>query len=98
MGAVEQILIIGSVITAISAIIAFCVKIYKFIRKWDKWVDAKDKHDRENYLAILRLNIISEEMPLSERVTAGDKYIKLNGNGEVKLKYEKLLKILEGSE
>lgn len=98
MGAVEQILIIGSVITAITAIIAFCVKIYKFIRKWDKWVDEKDKHDRENYLAILRLNIISEEMPLSERVAAGDKYIKLNGNGEVKVKYEKLLKILEGSE
>lgn len=98
MGAVEQLLIIGSVITAITAIIACCIKVYKFIRKWDKWVDEKDKHDRENYLAILRLNIISEEMPLSERVAAGDKYIKLNGNGEVKLKYEKLLKILEESE
>lgn len=98
MEAVEQVLLIGSVVTAITAIIAFCAKIYKFIRKWDKWVDEKDKHDRENYLAILRLNIISEEMPLSERVAAGDKYIKLNGNGEVKVKYEKLLKILEGSE
>lgn len=98
MGAVEQILIVGSVVTAITAITTFCVKAYRFISKWDKWVDEKDKHDRENYLAILRLNIISEEMPLSERVAAGDKYIKLNGNGEVKLKYEKLLKILEGSE
>lgn len=98
MTAVEQILLIGSFLTAVAGIVAFCVKIYKFIRKWDKWVDEKDKHDRENYLAILRLNIISEEMPLSERVAAGDKYIKLNGNGEVKIKYEKLLKILEGSE
>lgn len=98
MTAIEQVLLAGSAVTAIAAIIAFCTKIYKFIRKWDKWVDDKDKHDRENYLAILRLNIMSEEMPLSERVAAGDKYIKLNGNGEVKLKYEKLLKLLEDSE
>ena len=94
---VDSIIVIGSVFTALGVIIATAVKIYKFIRKWDKWVDEKDKHDRENYLAILRLNIMSEEMPLSERIAAGDTYIKLNGNGEVKLKYKELLKTLEES-
>lgn len=49
-------------------------------------------HDREQYIAILRLTIMSPDMPISERITAGRKYIKLGGNGDVKEYYEQLLK------
>ena len=35
-------------------------------------------------LAILRLTIMSEEMPMAERLIAGQKYVKLGGNGDVK--------------
>ena len=37
---------------------------------------------------------MSQEMPLSERISAGEKYIKYGGNGEVKHKYEELLTLL----
>jgi hypothetical protein len=37
---------------------------------------------------------MSHEMPLSERIAAGEKYIKCGGNGEVKHKYEELLTFL----
>ena len=47
------------------------------------------------YLCILRLTIMSEEMPLEERIAAGDKYIKHGGNGAVKHKYEQLLSQLD---
>ncbi len=49
-------------------------------------------HDREQYIAILRLTIMSRDMPISERIIAGRKYIKLGGNGDVKEYYEQLLK------
>ena len=54
-------------------------------------VDTLVEHDKEQYLSILRLTIMSEEMPVSERIIAGDKYIKAGGNGDVKQYYQKML-------
>ena len=42
------------------------------------------KHCQENYLTSLRLTIMSSEMPLGERIVAGQKYISEGGNGDVK--------------
>ncbi len=91
---VEKILLIASVLTALGVIIATVVKIYKFIRKCEKWIDETNEHSLDNYLSIKRLTIMSHEMPLSERISAGEKYIKYGGNGEVKHKYEELLNML----
>lgn len=50
------------------------------------------EHDKEQYLAILRLTVMAEEMPVSERIIAGKKYIDEGGNGDVsKFYYEHLL-------
>lgn len=95
MTVAEKIILIASVITALTVIFTFIITAYKFIRREEKWRERKDRHDRENYLNILRLVIMSEEMPLSERIAAGDKYISLGGNGAVKHKYQELLKQLE---
>ena len=50
----------------------------------DKKLDKMQTHQNEQYLAILRLTIMSEEMPMAERLIAGQKYVKLGGNGDVK--------------
>lgn len=50
----------------------------------DKKLDKMQAHQDEQYLAILRLTIMSEEMPMAERLIAGEKYKKLGGNGDVK--------------
>ena len=50
------------------------------------------EHDEEQYLDILRLTIMSENMPITERIIAGKKYIDRGGNGDVKKFYEQLLK------
>ncbi|MBQ8765391.1 MAG: hypothetical protein IJZ16_01165 [Clostridia bacterium] len=42
------------------------------------------RHCYENYLSGLRLTVMSNEMPLGERIIAGQKYIDEGGNGEVK--------------
>lgn len=89
---VDKIILIASLLTALGVIVGVSIKVYKFIRKCDKWIDEKDKHDRENYKAILRLVIMTPEMPLSERIEAGDIYVNtLKGNGGVKQKYNELL-------
>lgn len=87
-----QIVTVAAVLSAVGVILTAIITAYKFIRKWDKWREEKDLHDKENYKAILRLVIMTPEMPLSERIEAGDVYVnKLNGNGGVKQKYKELL-------
>ena len=87
-----QIVTVAAVLSAVGVIFTAIITAYKFIRKWDKWREEKDQHDKENYKAILRLVIMTPEMPLSERIEAGDVYVnKLNGNGGVKQKYKELL-------
>ena len=50
----------------------------------DKKLGKMQEHQDEQYLAILRLTIMSEEMPMGERLIAGQKYVNLGGNGDVK--------------
>lgn len=92
MGLIEIIILVASIITAVSVILTAIITAYKFIRKWDKWVKQKDKHDIEQYVQILRLVIMTPEMPLTERISAGDTYVnELHRNGAVKQKYNELL-------
>lgn len=88
----EQIIAISAIITALTVIVTTIITCYKFIRKWDKWREDKDKHDKEQYTDILRIKIMMPEMPISERIAAGDKYVNaLHQNGCVKQKYLELL-------
>lgn len=92
MKLVEIIVLTASIITSVSVVLTAVVTAYKFISKWDKWVKQKDKHDIEQYVQILRLVIMTPEMPLSERISAGDTYVnELHRNGAVKQKYNELL-------
>ena len=56
----------------------------------DKKLGEMKEHHDEQYLAILRLTIMSEEMPMVERLIAGAKYKKMGGNGDVKKFLQKL--------
>lgn len=94
----EKVILAGGFLTAIVTAGAFMIKVYKFIRAWEKWVEEKDRHDKDNYMSIQQLKIMSPYMPLSERVKAGEIYIKNGGNGEVKFKYNELLEELLGED
>lgn len=73
-----------------------CVTVYftnkRSNKKLEEKVDELAEHDKEQYLSILRLTIMSEGMPISERIIAGDKYVKKGGNGDVKEYYQNMLK------
>lgn len=80
--------IIGFAGVVAAAVIAVVASNKRLEKKFDKIAE----HDKEQYLAILRLTITADHVPVSERIIAGDKYIKLGGNGDVKAYYEKFLK------
>lgn len=58
-----------------------------------KEISTIKEHCFENYMSGLRLTIMSEEMPLGERIVAAHKYIDAGGNGEVKKFIKEKLKV-----
>lgn len=93
---IDTIIFVAGVITALVTIIG---SVYKYIYKPIHTVLLEFRQIKEyqhaDYLCTLRLTIMSEEMPLEERIAAGDKYLAEGGNGTVKHKYEQLLKELD---
>lgn len=87
----ETIIQIGAVITAAGIIIGAIIKLFSFIKKLTDKINAVNttlndlkEHSEENYMSLLRLTIMSSEMPIGERIVAGHKYLNNGGNGEVK--------------
>lgn len=50
----------------------------------DDKISRLDTKSDAQYLSLLRLTVMSDEMPISERLVAGNEYIKRGGNGDVK--------------
>lgn len=84
-----------ALIDGVLTLLGICVTVYatnkKANKKLEEKVDRLVEHDEDQYLSILRLTIMSEDMPISERIIAGDKYVKKGGNGDVKKYYQKML-------
>ena len=77
-----------TLIEGIISLAGICVTVIVTNRKNNKKLEEKvDKlveHDNEQYLSLLRLTIMSNEMPIGERIVAGHKYLERGGNGDVK--------------
>lgn len=86
------ILLLGEFFSIIGLLVTNIVQNKSHNRKQSKEIDGIKNHQKENYLGILRLIIMSEEMPISERIIAGKKYIDEGGNGDVKKFYEKFVR------
>lgn len=97
MEGVDVLIKLGSLAAALTALIVLvknivnlCKKLYDFIHTLDTNVSTLIKHDNAQYLAILRLTITNEGMPISERLKAGEEYIEKGGNGDVSKLYMEL--------
>lgn len=87
----DLIIKVAAVLSALGVIVGVFVKLWGFISKLNKTTKSLNDtltdlktHSHENYMGILRLTVMSEEMPIGERIVAGHKYLKAGGNGEVK--------------
>ena len=95
----EALLWLGAGAGAIAAIVKIVKPFTTAVRKRLDTIDeiADDvktlkRHDKDQYLAILRLTVMNAEMPIEERIEAGREYEKNGGNGKVKEYYKKMLK------
>ena len=85
MNYLDWIIKLGSVITALGIILGLLWGAIKLaIRPLVKRFETMENHSMQNYMGILRLTIMSHEMPIGERIVAGHKYLENGGNGEVK--------------
>ena len=95
----QSIILWGGIAGAVTAVIALVVKVVKVVKNAITYftdlkanVDTLLQHDNTQYMAILRLTVMSENLPLSERIKAGEEYLNNKGNGDVKAYYENHLK------
>ena len=95
---INTIILTASVITAITGIGAFIIKTYKFFRNLEEKYDSMNDTLRKNTIYILKIAIMSEEMPLVDRIHAGEQYIAMGGNGMVKKKLNQLIEEYEDRE
>ena len=88
---IDSVLIVASVVTALTAITAFLFKIYNFFRKLEIKYDEMNELLKSNTIHLLKIAVLDDKLPLTDRLPAGEQYIKLGGNGTIKRIYEKLL-------
>ena len=75
---------LGVIIAAAVKVITTASKVKKSIDQFNATVAGLEEHSKENYMSLLRLTIMSSEMPIGERIVAGHKYLARGGNGDVK--------------
>ena len=88
----EYIIMIASIVTAITVISSTCFKVYKFFRNLEKKYDEMNDILKNNTLFILKIAVLDEQLPITDRLHAGELYMDLGGNGAGKKKYKELLK------
>ena len=88
----EYIIMIASIVTALTVISSTCFKVYKFFRNFEKKYDEMNDILKNNTLFILKIAVLDEQLPITDRLQAGELYMDLSGNGAVKKKYQELLK------
>ena len=77
-------------LTIIVGFVAILKKAVAPLKNINERISKLEKYEHDNYMNTLRLTIMSDEMPLEERLNAGDKYVQNGGNGAVKAQYRLL--------
>ena len=64
---------------------------YKLARNIEEKYEEMNELIKENTIHILKIAVLNEDLPITDRINAGERYMSLGGNGFVKKKYLKLL-------
>ena len=93
---------IASLISAITVIGGFFYKLHTLTRSFEKKHEQIEEMLKTNTIHILKLAVLNPNLPLVDRIHAGEQYIAMGGNGTIKRIYESLLdeyeKELRGNE
>lgn len=67
------------------------VKLKGSLDRMDNRIEVLEGYSKEDYRRILVMEIMEENLPIEERLKAGEKYIAHGWNGPIKALYESLL-------
>lgn len=94
----EIIAVIAGLFSGLGVILGTLWKVHRLLTGLEKKYDEMNEMIKENTMCILKMAVVSEEMPLVERIHAGEEYLDLGGNGAVKKKYNHLVEEYEARE
>lgn len=86
---------IAGFITAIGVVIGAVIKIHKILSRMERKFDEYDSIVKENTMHILKMALLSDDLPIIDRINAGKRYLELGGNGYGKIIYKQLVKQIE---
>ena len=87
----DQLILMASIITAITIIVTATVKVLKVIKTLYTKLHEFQESINENTMYTLKLVVLNENLDIEERISAGKRYLELGGNGFVHAVYNKLL-------
>ena len=82
---------IVGVFSAIGVLLGSAWKLHKFLSNMEAQFHKYDETLRSNTIHILKMSLLSEDLPILDRINAGRKYLELGGNGYGQIVYEELL-------
>ena len=91
----DQLILIASIITAITIIVTATFKILKMFTTLYTKIHEFQESINENTMYTLKLVVLNENLDMEERISAGKRYLELGGNGFVHAVYNKLLEVEE---
>ena len=89
--------IIAGIITSLTVIIGCVIKIYKLARNVELKIEAYDNNLKALNLHLNRMALLNTDLPLIDRLHAGERYLQGGGNGFGKKVYDQLLHDLDTS-
>ena len=87
----DQLILIASIITALTVIFTTALKIFKMIKIFYTKLHDFQESINENTMYTLKLVVLNENLDMDERISAGKRYLELGGNGFVHAVYDKLV-------
>ena len=87
--------ITASVITSLTAIISCIVKVYKLARRVEEKLGSYDKNIEQLNLHLNKMALLDTNLPIIDRLHAGEWYLAHGGNGLGKKVYKQLLEELD---
>ena len=88
---------IAAVISALTVIITCIYKVYNLARRVENKLDAYDKNIEQLNMHLNKMALLDTNLPLIDRLHAGEWYLAHGGNGLGKKVYNQLLEDLDTS-
>lgn len=82
---------IAGIISAVTVILGAAWKIHVALRRIEDRFDRYEKTMNENTIHLLKMALMCEDLPIIDRINAGERYLELGGNGYGKIVYERLV-------